>query len=203
MIQFRKSKRSIKKTTEAENKMVFTTNFKQDIYNILLLRMYDNGSDTQGQIFYRDINGSVRYVFSMEPPSGKRLLPGQHELRLCRIGEAFEKSCKHKDGYVRASSYKFGIITIIGENTPIFGVEQNKWPKCIVPGNIINNNCSETGKIDDIFKAYSFFISSVYRAFIENRIVRLAIMSCDKGIKRQFDIDERYGQGMKLFSILG
>jgi hypothetical protein len=181
--------------------MFSTLNFKQDIFNILLLRLFDNGSDTQGQLFYKDINNSIRYVFSHEPPAGKRILSGQHELRLCRIGDAYEKSCKHKDGFIRATSYKFGIVTMVGKLTPIFDINPGKWEKCIVVGDKISNNSCDYLKIEEIPRAYAFFLSSIYRAFEESRIVRLTVMNCDNGIKRQFESCKGYGQGTKLFSI--
>lgn len=175
-----------------------TTTFRQDTFNLLLLRLYDNGSDTQGQLFYKDINGGVRYVFSFEPPAGERLLPGQYELRLCRFGESFESYCRHKDGFIRSSAYKYGIITAVGKFTPVFCIERGKWPKCIIVGDRIENNSKGEGKIEEVPRAYAFLLSSIYRAFEESKLIFLHIMNCDKGIKDQFTDGKRYGSG-KLF----
>ena len=35
-------------------------------YNLLLNRLYDNGSDTLGIMYYFDLHESLRYVFTLE-----------------------------------------------------------------------------------------------------------------------------------------
>lgn len=169
--------------------------FRQPEVHLLLLRLFDNGSDTHGNLFYKDINGSVRYVFTQEPPSGKRLLSGQHNLRLCRFGEAYESYCRHKDGFAKESACLFGIVTIIGSEIPVFCIEKDRFEKCIIVCDKIENNSKGPGKAEEIPRAYGFLLSSIYRAFEENRIVRLTIMNCDKGIKSQFEDGKKYGAG--------
>lgn len=169
-------------------------NFRQKYYNILLLRFYDNGSDTQGILYFTDMNGDFRYVFTQEETSGKRLLPGKYELRLIRFGEAYEILCRYRDGYIKKSSYQFGVIALADAETPIFNIEYGKWSKIIILGNKIENNSNwHQGKIDDIPRAYAFATSSIYRAFEESRRIFLNILNTDQEIKNQFSNGNKYG----------
>ena len=168
-------------------------------YNLLLNRLYDNGSDTLGILYYFDINDSLRYVFTLEDEYreikkyGETRIPaGQYQIKLRTEGGFYNRYCNHKNLTIRKLTKEYGMLEIIGIPNYKYvlihiGNDEDDTAGCVLIGNEAKNNSIGRGAIFSSTLAYVSLVSSIYRA-VERKDVFINIVDHDRNILRMYDL---------------
>jgi hypothetical protein len=169
--------------------------------NNLLNRLYDNGRDTIGILYYLDSEEKLRYTFTLEDeyreikiPGETRIPAGKYEIILRTEGRTYNKYCDHRNQKIRELTRKYGILQY--KNIPGFkyilshiGNDEDDTDGCILTGNKAHNNSRGRGYIEDSTEAYIYYVSAVYAGMDRGERCYITIMDVDREIRRQFNLD--------------
>jgi len=166
--------------------------------NLLLKRIYDSGSETEGMLFFK--TDKLRYVRTLEDtynadkiPGSTRIPAGQYEIKLRREGKFFEEYRKHDNKKISELTEKYGILHL--QNVPNFEFvlihigNTNKDTKgCILVGNNVDNFSVENGGLLSSSTAgYEYFIKHVLPRFDTEKNIIITILDTDRDIQSQFN----------------
>jgi hypothetical protein len=166
--------------------------------NLLLQRDFDNGDDTIGRLFFKDISGKLRYVYTLEDQyqqivvrNDTRIPAGQYEIILRKEGGVYGTYLNHSNKWIAENTKKYGILWLQG--VPNFeyilihiGNTDADTAGCILVGSSTNNNSFLKGFISESTTAYIQLVSSVFPAFDKNEKVFINIIDQDRNIQEQF-----------------
>jgi hypothetical protein len=169
-------------------------------YNILLTRLYDNGGDTLGILYYLDLQGTLRYCWTIEDEFreikqyGETRIPaGRYKVVLRKEGGFYERYCNHKNKQIRDLTNLYGMLQI--KDVPQYeyvlfhiGNDESDTAGCVLVGNKAINNSKQNGWVDDSTGAYIDFVRCVYNAMSHNQVVYLNILDSDREIQKQFGV---------------
>ncbi|MFX1587734.1 MAG: DUF5675 family protein [Promethearchaeota archaeon] len=169
-------------------------------YNLLLNRLYNNGHDTLGILYFFDMNDSLRYCWTLEDEYrevkkyGETRIPaGQYEVRLRTEGGFYRRYCNHKNLAIRELTKKYGMLQIC--DVPQYqyvlihiGNDEDDTAGCILVGNEPKNNSMTKGWISDSTIAYVNLVSPIYKAIEAKRQIFINILDTDRDILRQFKL---------------
>ncbi len=168
--------------------------------NLLLNRLYDNGNDTLGILYYPAVK-SCKYVYTLEDTyrpvkvQGQTRIPaGQYKIDLRKEGGFYERFCQHKNLAIRELTKKFGMLEL--QDVPGYkyvlihtGNDAEDTEGCIIVGNKpVNNSNIKNGYLEDSTGAYIEFVRYVYDAMGQGKQIILTIMDVDRQINKQFGV---------------
>ena len=163
---------------------------------LFLHRLFDNGDDTIGILYYRDYYADLKYVYVIEDEYRKekvkdetRIPQGFYEVIARKGGQFYDAYSKSSIEEIRKFTQKYGVLEII--NVPGFdnillhtGNSDKDSSGCLILGDMANNNSSISGFISDSVKAYSRFIQAVEFYLDKKETIRIEIQNFDKDIQR-------------------
>lgn len=165
---------------------------------LLLIREFDNSTDTIGKLYFKDYKNIIRYVYTIEDsyndikiPGNTRISAGQYEITLRKEGGVFERYCRHKDIWIAENTKRYGLVWI--RNVPNYeyilihiGNTSKDSEGCILVGDQVNNTSYAAGFITDSTVAYKRLMNEIYPAFNRSEKLSITIIDHDKDIKRMF-----------------
>ena len=161
---------------------------------LLLRRLYDNGNDTIGILYYMDVHGDVKYVTTIEDEyrekkvRGETRIPsGEYKIKMRTEGGFYNKYLNHKNKGIKQLTENFGIPWL--QDVPGFeyvlihiGNDEDDTMGCILVGSSLNNNSMEKGKIGNSTGAYIQLMYSIGEAVKLQEDITIEIIDYDKDL---------------------
>lgn len=165
-------------------------------YNLLLMRLYDNGDDTLGIWYFKDIDGNIKYVFSIEDEfrtkkkyKETRIPAGQYKLFTRKDGRHYDKYSNHSNLALKELTRKYGILQLA--DVPNFtgilihlGNDEKDTAGCLLPGSKAYNNSFGRGYIAESTDAYIKLASAIFKAMDDGADVYITIIDKDREIRK-------------------
>lgn len=168
-------------------------------YNLLLTRLYDNGHDTLGMLYYFDLHDSLRYIFTLEDEYrevkqyGETRIPaGKYKLNIRKEGGFYNRYYNHKNLTIRNLTQKYGIIELLGvpqyEYVLIhIGNDEDDTAGCILVGQETKNNSMKKGWLNNSTLAYASLAGSIFHA-MQTKDAYISIVDNDRNVLDQFKL---------------
>jgi hypothetical protein len=162
---------------------------------LLLNRLYDNGNDTIGILYYRDQFKNIRYAYTLEDEyrdikvKGETRIPaGSYSVMARKGGRIYDAFSKSSVESIRNFTQKYGVLEIM--NVPDFsavlfhtGNKENQTNACILLGDFINNNSNVPAYLSDSVKAYTKFIQAIEHYLDKREPIYIEIRNLDRDIE--------------------
>ena len=163
---------------------------------LLQYRLYDNGNDSTGILYYPDEKNRMKYLYTLEDEhrdkkvKGETRIPaGFYEIKLRKEGGFYEKYCNHKDPWIAEKTKMFGIPhlqNVLGFKYILIHIlnTEDQTDGCIGVGLHATNNSIEPGFISDSTAAYKMLMKPMYIAFSRGEEVLIYIKDFDIDVSR-------------------